>query len=81
MKGAVTLIAVQAFDRIVQAAFGVQAAFRRQRIVQMSRPTFFFKRRQDQLLILGRNTEALDDPVVDPEDAMRGIPPRRREAY
>src|SRR5688572_6627457 len=50
---ALFLVAVQAFDGVVQAAFGFQLIVRRQRVVKMLRPAFFFEGCEDQLLIDG----------------------------
>lgn len=60
----VLLIAVQAFDRIVEAAFRILLPLRRQGVIDPCRPAFLFKSRQDRLLIRSDPPELFHEMVA-----------------
>src|SRR5208337_2469442 len=62
---AMGLMAVEPIDRAVQPRGGVDVATAWQRIVDLLGPGFFFKRTENQLLILRWYSEPLDDHVAE----------------
>ncbi len=57
---AMRLVAIQALDRVVEAALGVLLGMRRQGVVDPRRPTFFLERGKDPLLVRRGKTKLFD---------------------
>jgi hypothetical protein len=60
MKAWMDAVAIQASNRVAQSLFSVDRGERWKRIIDRSRPSFFFKCVEDLLLARGRNAELLD---------------------
>ncbi|QDU62043.1 hypothetical protein Pan216_29090 [Planctomycetes bacterium Pan216] len=73
-KEPILLLAVEAFDRIAQAAFGVLLGERRKGIVDAGGPTLFMERIEDRLLVERRPLETFDNDIVKPKNSPVGVP-------
>src|SRR5581483_5838487 len=62
----VYMMAIESFDRVMQANLGINKLGRRQRIINPWRPAFFFERREHQFLIERWPAELLDQILAPP---------------
>ena len=68
------VMAVEAFDGVVEAAFGVLVGVGREGVVDAGWPVFFFEGGEDGFLVGAGNAVLLDDVVAVEERTAGGVP-------